>query len=60
MALTRQPREGALVRLRTVATTAVMASLGFVRMALGHGAGAEPLTTVVIGLITARDHHGSE
>jgi cobalt-zinc-cadmium resistance protein CzcA len=50
-------REGALVRLRPVAMTALVASLGFVPMALGHGAGAEvqkPLATVVIGgLISA-------
>ncbi|HSI18103.1 MAG TPA: CusA/CzcA family heavy metal efflux RND transporter, partial [Sphingomonas sp.] len=45
-------REGALARLRPVAMTALVASLGFVPMALGHGAGAEvqkPLATVVIG-----------
>jgi len=50
-------REGALVRLRPVAMTALVASFGFVPMALGHGAGAEvqkPLATVVIGgLISA-------
>ncbi|NIJ35139.1 efflux RND transporter permease subunit [Sphingomonas oligoaromativorans] len=50
-------RQGALVRLRPVAMTALVASLGFVPMALGHGAGAEvqkPLATVVIGgLISA-------
>jgi len=50
-------REGALVRLRPVAMTALVASLGFVPMALGHGAGVEvqkPLATVVIGgLISA-------
>jgi cobalt-zinc-cadmium resistance protein CzcA len=50
-------REGALVRLRPVAMTALVASLGFVPMALGRGAGAEvqkPLATVVIGgLISA-------
>jgi cobalt-zinc-cadmium resistance protein CzcA len=49
--------EGALARLRPVAMTALVASLGFVPMALGHGAGAEvqkPLATVVIGgLISA-------
>ena len=49
--------EGALARFRPVAMTALVASLGFVPMALGHGAGAEvqkPLATVVIGgLITA-------
>ncbi|NML04336.1 CusA/CzcA family heavy metal efflux RND transporter [Sphingomonas sp. G-3-2-10] len=45
-------REGALMRLRPVAMTALVASLGFLPMALGHGAGAElqkPLATVVIG-----------
>ena len=50
-------REGALARLRPVAMTALVASLGFMPMALGHGAGAEvqkPLATVVIGgLISA-------
>lgn len=45
-------RRGALSRLRPVLTTAMVASLGFVPMALSHGAGAEvqrPLATVVIG-----------
>ena len=45
-------REGAVVRLRPVVTTALVASLGFVPMALSTGAGAEvqrPLATVVIG-----------
>jgi cobalt-zinc-cadmium resistance protein CzcA len=45
-------REGALVRLRPVVTTALVASLGFIPMALSTGAGAEvqrPLATVVIG-----------
>lgn len=45
-------REGALVRLRPVLMTALVASLGFVPMALNVGAGAEvqrPLATVVIG-----------
>ncbi|MBI4386816.1 MAG: efflux RND transporter permease subunit, partial [Elusimicrobia bacterium] len=50
-------REGALVRLRPVAMTALVASLGFVPMALNTGIGAEvqkPLATVVIGgLVTA-------
>ena len=44
--------EGALRRLRPVLTTAMVASLGFVPMALASGAGAEvqrPLATVVIG-----------
>jgi len=49
--------EGARVRLRPVLMTALVASLGFIPMALAHGAGAEvqkPLATVVIGgLITA-------
>lgn len=43
---------GALARLRPVLTTALVASLGFVPMALNTGAGAEvqrPLATVVIG-----------
>lgn len=45
-------REGALTRLRPVLMTALVASLGFVPMALSVGAGAEvqrPLATVVIG-----------
>jgi len=50
-------RLGAIQRLRPVVMTALVASLGFVPMALGHGAGAEvqkPLATVVIGgLISA-------
>ncbi|MDC7677200.1 efflux RND transporter permease subunit [Asticcacaulis machinosus] len=44
--------EGALTRLRPVLMTALVASLGFVPMALNVGAGAEvqrPLATVVIG-----------
>lgn len=44
--------EGALTRLRPVLMTAFVASLGFLPMALAHGAGAEvqrPLATVVIG-----------
>jgi cobalt-zinc-cadmium resistance protein CzcA len=44
--------EGSLTRLRPVLMTALVASLGFVPMALAHGAGAEvqrPLATVVIG-----------
>ena len=48
---------GAKTRLRPVLMTALVASLGFVPMALSHGAGAEvqrPLATVVIGgLITS-------
>jgi cobalt-zinc-cadmium resistance protein CzcA len=45
-------REGAELRLRPVLMTALVAGLGFIPMALGHGAGAEvqrPLATVVIG-----------
>ena len=44
--------EGCLTRLRPVLTTALVAGLGFVPMALATGAGAEvqrPLATVVIG-----------
>ena len=44
--------EGSLTRLRPKLMTALVASLGFVPMALSHGAGAEvqrPLATVVIG-----------
>ena len=48
---------GALLRLRPVLMTALVASLGFVPMALATGTGAEvqkPLATVVIGgLITS-------
>lgn len=48
---------GAEIRLRPVLMTALVASLGFIPMALSHGAGAEvqrPLATVVIGgLITS-------
>ena len=50
-------RLGALTRLRPVVITALVASLGFVPMALATGTGAEvqkPLATVVIGgLISA-------
>ncbi|MCG5053750.1 MAG: CusA/CzcA family heavy metal efflux RND transporter [Myxococcales bacterium] len=50
-------REGALRRLRPVLTTALVASLGFLPMAVASGAGAEvqrPLATVVIGgLVTS-------
>ncbi|WOK36133.1 CusA/CzcA family heavy metal efflux RND transporter [Sphingomonas sp. C3-2] len=49
--------EGAMMRLRPVVMTALVASLGFVPMALATGSGAEvqkPLATVVIGgLISA-------
>ena len=50
-------KEGTKIRLRPVLMTAMVASLGFLPMALSQGAGAEvqkPLATVVIGgLITA-------
>jgi cobalt-zinc-cadmium resistance protein CzcA len=50
-------REGALIRLRPVLMTAMVATLGFIPMAFSHGAGAEvqkPLATVVIGgLVTS-------
>jgi cobalt-zinc-cadmium resistance protein CzcA len=45
-------REGALMRLRPVTMTALVAALGFLPMALSTSAGAEvqrPLATVVIG-----------
>jgi cobalt-zinc-cadmium resistance protein CzcA len=49
--------QGALIRLRPVLMTALVASLGFVPMALSTGTGAEvqrPLATVVIGgLVTS-------
>ena len=48
----RAVTEGSLTRLRPVLMTALVASLGFVPMALATGAGAEvqrPLATVVIG-----------
>ena len=44
--------DGALIRLRPVLMTALVASLSFVPMALNTGTGAEvqrPLATVVIG-----------
>ncbi|MGX2089665.1 efflux RND transporter permease subunit [Xanthomonas axonopodis] len=49
-------REGAVSRLRPVLMTALVASLGFVPMALNVGAGSEvqrPLATVVIGGIVS-------
>ena len=52
MAFDEAIREGALTRLRPVLMTALVASLGFVPMALNVGAGSEvqrPLATVVIG-----------
>jgi len=48
--------EGAMVRLRPVLMTALVASLGFIPMALNTGIGAEvqrPLATVVIGGIVS-------
>ena len=45
-------REGSLLRLRPILMTALVASFGFVPMALATGAGAEvqrPLAIVVIG-----------
>lgn len=49
--------EGCMLRLRPVVMTALVASLGFLPMALSTGDGAEvqrPLATVVIGgLLTA-------
>jgi cobalt-zinc-cadmium resistance protein CzcA len=49
--------EGGLTRMRPVLMTALVASLGFIPMALSTGAGAEvqrPLATVVIGgLVTS-------
>ena len=49
--------QGALIRVRPVLMTALVASLGFVPMALSTSAGAEvqqPLATVVIGgLVTS-------
>jgi cobalt-zinc-cadmium resistance protein CzcA len=49
--------EGALIRVRPVLMTALVATLGFIPMALSTGAGAEvqkPLATVVIGgLVTS-------
>jgi cobalt-zinc-cadmium resistance protein CzcA len=50
-------RQGALTRFRPVLMTALVASVGFIPMALSHGAGAEvqrPLAIVVIcGLISS-------
>jgi len=45
-------REGTMTRLRPVVVTALVASLGFLPMAIATGTGAEvqrPLATVVIG-----------
>ncbi|CAH1385549.1 CusA/CzcA family heavy metal efflux RND transporter [Candidatus Nitrotoga sp. M5] len=52
MSLDKAIREGALTRLRPVLMTALVASFGFVPMAIAVGTGAEvqrPLATVVIG-----------
>lgn len=52
MALRDAVLNGVATRLRPVMMTALVAALGFVPMALAHGAGAEvqrPLATVVIG-----------
>lgn len=52
MALDSAIQQGALTRLRPVLMTALVASLGFIPMALATGTGAEvqrPLATVVIG-----------
>ena len=52
MALDEAVIQGALMRLRPVLMTALVAALGFVPMALATGTGAEvqrPLATVVIG-----------
>uniref|UniRef100_A0A0Q9YKJ6 Cobalt-zinc-cadmium resistance protein CzcA n=1 Tax=Candidatus Berkiella aquae TaxID=295108 RepID=A0A0Q9YKJ6_9GAMM len=45
-------KEGAFTRTRAILTTALVASLGFLPMAINIGAGSEvqkPLATVVIG-----------
>jgi cobalt-zinc-cadmium resistance protein CzcA len=52
LAVEHAAEQGAESRLRPVLTTALVASLGFLPMALAQGAGAEvqrPLATVVIG-----------
>jgi cobalt-zinc-cadmium resistance protein CzcA len=52
MSVTEALRQGPLSRLRPVLMTALVASLGFLPMALNTGTGAEvqrPLATVVIG-----------
>ena len=55
--ITRRITDSCMVRLRPVLITALVASMGFLPMALSHGDGAEvqrPLATVVIGgLITS-------
>ena len=52
MVLDQAIEEGALTRLRPILITALVASLGFIPMAIATGTGAEvqrPLATVVIG-----------
>lgn len=56
LSLEQSARQGAVERLRPVLMTALVASLGFVPMALATGTGAEvqrPLATVVIGGIVS-------
>jgi len=57
MPLEEAVTQGATTRLRPVVMTALVASLGFIPMAISHGSGAEvqrPLATVVIGgLVTS-------
>ena len=56
MGLDQAVTEGALTRLRPVLMTALVASLGFVPIAIATGTGAEvqrPLATVVIGGIVS-------
>jgi cobalt-zinc-cadmium resistance protein CzcA len=56
MAYEQAAREAALARLRPVLMTALVASLGFVPMALATGTGSEvqrPLATVDIGGIVS-------
>ena len=57
IALAEAVESGARTRLRPVLMTALVASLGFIPMAVSQGAGAEvqrPLATVVIGgLVTS-------
>jgi len=57
LSLREAVQQGAMIRLRPVVMTALVASLGFVPMAMATGPGAEvqkPLATVVIGgLISA-------
>ena len=61
--LDRAVREGATIRLRPVLMTALVASIGFIPMAISTSAGAEvqrPLATVVIGglIISNAAHAG--